>query len=222
MELDNDIRKIYDGIQEFNALIWSETEFINPSDKLTYKGVLVFETDTKGKSVDSTITAENVFKPFSKNTQFEDNIFRRVYMVVSDDVVDTKKYETFKTAMIGNIINNSGLLSGGFDDVESKFDNYWVTQTRPLFVNENNITKAFVDDVEKNKLKNYLKYTPFDKKTRVLTYTTETNASDNSKKSQKTMISSLADTTNRNTDNNRWNSEDGVSAGAYISKVKLN
>jgi hypothetical protein len=124
--------------------------------------------------------------------------------------------------MIGNIINNSGLLSGGFDDVESKFDNYWVTQTRPLFVNENNITKAFVDDVEKNKLKNYLKYTPFDKKTRVLTYTTETNASDNSKKSQKTMISSLADTTNRNTDNNRWNSEDGVSAGAYISKVKLN
>jgi hypothetical protein len=71
-------------------------------------------------------------------------------------------------------------------------------------------------------LKNYLKYTPFDKKTRVLTYTTETNASDNSKKSQKTMISSLADTTNRNTDNNRWNSEDGVSAGAYISKVKLN
>jgi hypothetical protein len=222
MELDNDIRKIYDGIQEFNALIWSETEFINPSDKLTYKGVLVFETDTKGKSVDSTITVENVFKPFSKNTQFEDNIFRRVYMVVSDDVVDTKKYETFKTAMIGNIINNSGLLSGGFDDVESKFDNYWVTQTRPLFVNENNITKAFVDDVEKNKLKNYLKYTPFDKKTRVLTYTTETNASDNSKKSQKTMISSLADTTNRNTDNNRWNSEDGVSAGAYISKVKLN
>jgi hypothetical protein len=222
VELANDIRKIYDGIQEFNTLIWSETEFINPSDKLSYKGVLVFETDTKGKSVDSTITVENVFKPFSKNTQFEDNIFRRVYMVVSDDVVDTKKYETFKTAMIGNIINNSGLLSGGFDDVEAKFDNYWVTQTRPLFVNENNITKAFVDDVEKNKLKNYLKYTPFDKKTRVLTYTTETDGTDNDKKSQKTMISSLADTTNRNTDNNKWNSEDGVSAAAYISKVKLN
>ena len=222
VELANDIRKIYDGIKEFNALIWSETEFINPSDKLAYKGVLVFETDTKGKSVDTTVTVENVFKPFSKNTQFEDNIFRRVYMAVSDDVVDTKKYETFKTAMIGNIINNSGLLSGGFDDVEAKFDNYWITQTRPLFVNENNITKAFIDDVEKNKLKNYLKYTPFDKKTRVLTYTTETDGSDNDKKSQKTMISSLADTTNRNTDNNKWNSEDGVSAGAYISKVKLN
>ena len=222
VELANDIRKVYDGIQEFNTLIWSETEFINPSDKLSYKGVLVFETDTKGKAVDSSITVENVFKPFSKNIQFENNIFRRVYMVVSDDVVDTKKYETFKNTMIGNIINNSGLLSGGFDDVEAKFDNYWVTQTRPLFVNENNITKAFIDDVEKNKLKNYLKYTPFEKKTRVLTYTTGTDGTDDDKKSQKTMISSLAYTTNRNTDNNKWNSEDGVSAGAYISKVKLN
>jgi hypothetical protein len=222
VELDNDIRKIYDGIQEFNILIWEETEFINPSDKLTYKGTLVFETDTKGKSLDSSITIENVFKPFSKNAQFENNIFRRVYMIVSDDVVDTKKYETFKNAMIGNIINNSGLLSGGFDDVEAKFDNYWAIQTRPLFVDENNITKAFIDDVEKNKLKNYLKYTPFDKKTRVFTYTTETDGSDNKIKSQKTMISSLADTTNRNTDNNKWNSNDGVSTGAYISKVKLN
>jgi hypothetical protein len=36
------------------------------------------------------------------------------------------------------------------------------------------------------------------------------------------MISSLSNTTNRNTDNNKWNSEDGVSSGAYISKVKLN
>jgi hypothetical protein len=222
VELANDIRKIYDGIQEFNALIWSETEFTNPSDKLSYKGVLVFETDVNGKSVDSSITVEKVFKPFSKNVQFENDIFRRVYMVVSDDVVDTKKYETFKTAMIGNIINNSGLLSGGFDDVESKFDNYWITQTRPLFLDENNITKAFIDDVEKNKLKNYLKYTPFDKKKREFTYTTQTDGTDNNKQSQKTMISSLADTTNRNTDNNKWNSEDGVSAGAYISKVKLN
>lgn len=221
VELANDIKKIYDGIQEFNALIWSETEFINPSDKLSYKGVLVFETDEKGKSKGAP-TVEDVFVPFSKNTQFEDKIFRRVYMTVSDDVVDTKKYETFKTVMIGNIINNSDLLKGGFDDVEAKFDNYWVTQVRPLFVNENNITKSFVDDVEKNKLKNYLKYTPFDKKTRVLTYTTETDGTDDKKKTQKTMISSLADTTNRNTDNNKWNSEDGVSAGAYISKVKLN
>ena len=221
IELANDIKKISDGIKEFNSLIWSETEFINPSDKLTYKGVLVFETDDKGKSKGAP-TVENVFFPFSKNTQFENEIFRRVYMIVSDDVVDVKKYETFKTAMIGNIINNSGLLSGGFDDVEAKFDNYWITQTRPLFVNENNITKAFIEDVEKNKLKNYIIYTPFDKKDRVLKYSTETNGSDNVKKSQKTMISSLSDTTNRNTDNNKWNSEDGVSAGAYISKIKLN
>ena len=222
VELSNDIRKIYDNIQEFNDLIWSKFNFVNTSDGLTYEGVLVFETDTKGKSVDTTVTVDNIFKPFSKNTQFEDNIFRRVYMIVSDDIVDDKKYETFKTAMIGNIINNPGLLSGGMDDIESKFNSYWITQTKPLFVNENNLTKLFIDEVEKNKLKNYLKYTPFDRKTRVFSYTTETDGSDNIKKSQKTMISSLADTTNRNTDNNKWNSEGGVSAGAYISKVKLN
>jgi hypothetical protein len=221
VELANDIRKISDGIKEFNGLIWSESEFVNPSDGLTYKGILVFETNEKGKSTNGP-TVDDVFFPFSKNTQFENKIFRRVYMIMSDDVVDIKKYETFKTAMIGNIINNNDLLKGGFDDVESKFDNYWITQTRPLFTNENNITKAFIDDVEKNKLKNYIKYTPFDKKDRVFNYSTETNGSDNIKKSQKTMISSLADTTNRNTDNNKWNSEDGVSAGAYISKVKLN
>ena len=221
IELANDVTKIYDGIREFNALIWSETEFVNPSDKLTYNGVLVFETDEKGKSKGAP-TVEDVFFPFSKNIQFENKIFRRVYMIISDDIIDVKKYESFKTAMIGNIINNSGLLSGGFDDIESKFDNYWVTQTRPLFVNENNITKAFIEDVEKNKLKNYIVYTPFDKKNRVFTYTTETDGTDDDKKSQKLMISSLSDTTNRNTDNNKWNSEDGISAGAYISKVKLN
>jgi hypothetical protein len=32
----------------------------------------------------------------------------------------------------------------------------------------------------------------------------------------------LANTTNRNDEKNKWNSEDGVSGGAYISKVKLN
>jgi hypothetical protein len=220
VELRDDIKKIYNGVNEFNTLIWSETEFTNPSDKLTYKGRLVFETDNRGKS--SAVTVEDVFIPFSKNTKFDDKIFRRVYMIVSDDVVDDKKYETFKASMIGNIINNPGLLSGGFDDVESKFDIYWLTQTKPLFVSENDITKSFIDDVEKNKLKNYLKYTPFDKKTREFTYTTESDGTDNEKKSQKTIIASLADTTNRNNDNNKWNSEDGVSGGAYISKVKLN
>jgi len=65
-------------------------------------------------------------------------------------------------------------------------------------------------------------YTPFDKKTREFFYTTLSNATDDKKKSQQTMISSLGDTTNRNTDINKWNSEDGVNSLAYISKVKLN
>ena len=53
-------------------------------------------------------------------------------------------------------------------------------------------------------------------------FTTENTASENNIKSQKNLISSLADTTNRNNEINRWNSDDGVSSDAYISKVKLN
>jgi hypothetical protein len=45
---------------------------------------------------------------------------------------------------------------------------------------------------------------------------------DNVKKTIDNMISSLAETTNRNTKNNTWNSKDGNSPKAYISKVKLN
>jgi hypothetical protein len=48
---------------------------------------------------------------------------------------------------------------------------------RPVFLEENNITKSFIDNLEKTSLKNFLIYTPFDKKERVLKYTTESAAS---------------------------------------------
>jgi hypothetical protein len=220
-ELFTDTNKINNGLKEFNTLITSETEFTSPSDGGVYKGVFVFQVDTKGKAIDAP-TVDDVFIPFSLDSEFDEKSFRRAYMIISDDVIDDKKYEKFKSEMIGNIINNEGLTSGGNIDVESKFDNYWLTQTKPLFVKENNITKEFIEEVEKNKLKDYLNYTPFEKKERVLTYTTESASDDNLIKSVKNMISSLADTTNRNTKNNTWNSEDGVSFEAYISKVKLN
>ena len=31
-------------------------------------------------------------------------------MIVSNDVVDSKKYESFKNALIGNILSNTGLI----------------------------------------------------------------------------------------------------------------
>ena len=82
-------------------------------------------------------------------------------MIISDDIVDSKKYETFKNLMIGNIINNPSILGSGYGDVEKKFDDYWLTLTKPIFENENNITKSFIDEMEKTWLKDFIKYTPF-------------------------------------------------------------
>jgi hypothetical protein len=223
VELIDDVSKIKSGITEFNKVITTPYEFTYPGDSQKYSGILVYTTDTNGKTLpDDSTTIENVFIPFSKNNEMNDNIFKRVYMIISDDILDSKKYESFKTLMIGNIINNPSIIGTGFDDIEKKFDEYWLVKSKPLFENENNITKSFVENIEKTPLKNFIIYTPFDKKSRVFTYTTETNADENRVKSQKTMISSLGDTTNRNTEINKWNSEDGVSSGAYISKVKLN
>ena len=75
---------------------------------------------------------------------------------------DIKKYQTFKTAMIGNIIGNKAIIGDGFDDIEKVFDDYWLTIAKPVFLEENNITKSFIENLEKNDLKNYLIYTPFD------------------------------------------------------------
>ena len=144
-------------------------------------------------------------------------------MIISDDVLDDKKYQTFKNAMIGNILGNKSIIGNGFDDIEKVFDDYWLTIAKPVFLEENNITKSFIDNLEKNKLKNFLVYTPFDgKKTREFTYTTESNAVAANKTSQQNMIKGLGATSNQNTNNNTWNDTNGNSSGAFISKAKLN
>jgi len=222
IEFQDDVNKIESGITEFNKVISSSYEFTYTVDNQKYSGTLVNPVTVNGLSENDATTVENVFIPFSKNNEMQNNSFKRVYMIVSEDIIDSKKYETFKNLMIGNIINNPSILGSGFGDVEKKFDEYWLTVAKPLFENENKITKEFIDSLEKTPLKNFLIYTPFEKKERVFSFTTESNEGSNVTKSQETLISSLADTTNRNNKINRWNSEDGISSGAYISKVKLN
>lgn len=226
IELVNDIKTVQKNIGEFNEAIWSNTKFVYPGNSKAYEGKLVFETSENGISKE--VTVEQVFKPFSTNPKFENNVFRRTYMIVSDDVLDDKKYQTFKTAIIGNIINNKSIIGNGFDDIEKVFDDYWIGIAKPVFLEENNITKSFIENLEKNKLKNFLVYTPFDsKKTREFTYTTENAAVAAVKKSQENMIKGLGFTANQNTNNNTWNDTNGNatganSTGAFISKAKLN
>ena len=220
-ELITDIQKVQTDIIAFNAAIWSKTKFIYPGNSKEYEGELVFETANNG--ISKAVNIESVFNPFSTNPKFASFAFRRAYMIISDDVLDDKKYQTFKNAMIGNILGNKSIIGNGFDDIEKVFDDYWLTIAKPVFLEENNITKSFIDNLEKNKLKNFLVYTPFDgKKTREFTYTTESNAVAANKTSQQNMIKGLGATSNQNTNNNTWNDTNGNSSGAFISKAKLN
>ena len=221
-ELVDDVKKIQKNIAEFNEAIWSNTKFTYNATE--YEGKLVFQTLENGVSKE--VTVEQVFLPFSTNPSFSNNVenypFRREYMIMSEDVLDEKKYETFKKALIGNIIGNASIIGKGADNIEAVFDAYWQQIAKPVFLSENNITKAFIENMEKTKLKNFLVYTPFDKKERVFTYTIENAAVAQVKTSQQNMIKGLGATTNQNTNNNTWNDTTGNSTGAYISKAKLN
>jgi hypothetical protein len=224
LELKQDAIKIQQDIESFNLIIQSKRKFIYPVTSTSYEGTLVFKTEN-GKS--NEVSVQKVFLPFSTNPLFKDNVsdypFRRVYMTISDDVLDDKKYETFKQQMIGNVLGNQALLGDGSVDIEAIFDTYWIRTARPVFLEENNITKSFIESLEKNDLKDYLIYTPFDvNKQRNFTFTNVNTANDADKKSQENMIKGLANTTNQNTNVLTWNDTNGNTALAYISKVKLN
>jgi hypothetical protein len=217
VELTDDASKIQQDIKAFNLVIQNNRKFTYQG--ISYEGTLVFES-INGKS--NEVKVQDVFLPFSTNALFDNNIFRRVYMIISDDVTDEKKYETFKQQLIGDILGNQALLSNGSVDIESIFDTYWIRTARPVFIEENNITKSFIENLEKNDLKDYLIYTPFDTlKERRLTFTTENTAGAPEIKLQENMIKGLANTTNQNTNILTWNDPSGNST-ALISKAKLN
>jgi hypothetical protein len=211
IEMANDILKIKNGIVEFNGLTTDETKFTFNGKE--YSGKLIFPpTETKLPN------DQKVFVPFNSD-DFIDVSFRRVYMILSDDVIDDKKYETFKNAMIGNIINNQGLIGNGESGtvLSEDFDKYWKGTAKPKFENENNTTKEFINYMKTQKLQNFLKFTPYTfKKKRLFDYTTENANTDG----QIALIKGLGDTENQNTNKATW--DDEISNEVFISKAKFN
>jgi hypothetical protein len=206
-ELINDIKKIGENISAFNLA--TETQISFPYDGETYTGELVFPND------EIKIKTKDVFIPFQE-TVFEDKSLRRVYMLMSNDVTDSKKYETFRNNLIGNILINTALVGDNGKNLLEAFNNYWDVQTKPNFVRENNITKELIDKKEKGDLVRFLKFDPYTKgKKRVFTYTTENADSDN----QITLIKGLGQVGNLNTDAKTWN--DQILPSTWVSKTKL-
>jgi hypothetical protein len=218
--LIGDINKIQIGLKDFDDICATGNTFTYGTT--TYTGYLLYGDVAKGAENDYNSLMKNVFNPFSNGTLFDNDSFKREYMILSDDVVDVKKYETFKNAIIGNIINDKNNIDNSSVGVgiSALFDNYWVKIARPLFISENNITNAYLDSMERDstKLKNFMKFTPYTSKNRVLSYTIGVSANKNN---QAQLIQSLGATTNINSSTGTWNDLLGGSI-AYISKVKLN
>jgi len=211
IELANDILAIKSGITEFNKITNGNVPFTFGGT--SYTGTLVFPPNYKLPE------GQKVFIPFSNFSNFIDVPFRRVYMIISDDVVDTKKYETFRNAMISNIISNQGIIGSAENgnNLTARFNEYWVNVAKPAFVNENDITKEFIKHMQTQTLQNFLKFTPYTlKKKRLFTYTTENANTDG----QIALIKGLGATENQNTNNKTWNDE--VSSEVFISKAKFN
>jgi outer membrane protein OmpA-like peptidoglycan-associated protein len=216
-EMYTDIDTIANDVLTFTEITSEETSF--NVDGQTYSGILVFPTE-QGKYVN--LKTDSVFNPFSLKPEFEDVSFRKTYMIVSNDIVDDKKYENFKQQIIGNIINNKDITKGGRDDISFIFDEYWKDKAKPLFVEENMLTKQFIENMEKTELKNFLNYSPFPKKKRVCDYTNESSLSEEIKGIQKKLIKSLNFTTNINTNVKTWNDNIENSNNAFVSKAKFN
>jgi hypothetical protein len=145
----------------------------------------------------------------------QDYAFRRMYMILSPEILDDKRYQTFKDAMINNIINNKDILDNGSQDVSAQFDAYWIGVAKPQFANENAVTTAFLENLEKNKLQNFIKYTPFPSKKRLFTFEKSTSPT----ASQTEVITGLGRVL-ANSEKKTWNNED--KASSYVSKLKLN
>jgi len=209
-ELIDDLKKVQSGLTAFNLVSLAPNNFVYQGTN--YTGKLLYSSDQQREM------QNQVFFPFSTNIEFVKYLsFRRMYMLLSQEL-KSENYETFKNALIGNIINNDALLGRGSRNISQDFDQYWKIQTKPIFDQEDAITTAFLDEMEKSKLKDFINYTPFPSKPRIFDYTQNVNPAG----LQKKLIQNLGASTNASTNKKTWNDQISGSPPAYQSKVKLN
>jgi hypothetical protein len=214
-ELNDDIKKIQKDLDDFYFVVTTATTFnFGPNDLV---GNLIWGESSE--STDSKKLLPKVFIPFSSSYLMQDQdylSFRRAYMILSDDVLDDKKYQTFKTALIGNIINNDSFKTSGELNLDTEFDFWWKQIAKPTFKEENDITNEFFNKLERENLKNFLKYTPtLSKSERVFDFVISQSPSNEQKK----LITSLNAQTDNISSQSKWNEKQG---SVYISKAKLN
>jgi hypothetical protein len=208
-ELDADLNIIVSALTAFETAIESNYE-ANISGK-SYIGFLV--TNSGGEA---TVKAD-VFEPFTDDDDFwnsESN--RRQYFILSQQIIDENRYNTFKNSIIGNLRDNTAVLGNvTFQQVEATFDNYWKGVARPAYQLENAATDAFLSDFQVNVLRKYLNFTQVNlNKERVFTYETLLQPVPD----QVLLVKSLGNKNNIDTNVSSWTTTLG---NAIIGKAQL-
>jgi hypothetical protein len=164
---------------------------------------------------------EEPFTSVSKNTLFDNVNFSNQYIILNQDIIDDKKYENFKTQMIGSILANPALFDNGNPKLSEEFDAYWKLTAAPAFKEENAAALDFMNHMERTELKNYLNYTEIDKTQEIkVFYSNVPSIIQNLYKTERTnYIKSLGNTDNSTTNPKTFNDSIG---GIYITKIKLN
>lgn len=209
--LNSDLAKIATNLSEYKTLITNTTDFQGPNKK--YSSSVIYEG--------SSLVAE-IFKPISDKPEFLDTNFKLMYSTLNQYVVDVVKYLDFKKALIGSIENNDNVIGKGasYKYLAAKTDYFWIIKTKPVFNDENKLGTLFLEQLERNQLKDFINYTPYPSRKRVFEYTTAQLESDPTYTIRKNYISYLGATTNDpKYPNNTWNDLD---AGAYRPKINFN
>ena len=173
------------------------------------------------ESGQNSVPENDTYRALGTNPLFLNQNIRRQYTILSTDVIDNKKYETFKNEMIGNILSNSSLLEDVNKDLEKEFDAYWKVRTKPEFEKQNKVALEFLNYMETNQLQNFIKFVEVDKsKIREMTFTNTpgNTTEDNLMDKRKTLINSLI-LPGTNTNNQTFNDSQGP---IVITKTKFN
>ena len=208
-ELIEDIRIVASALTEFNNTI--ENQYTANVSGKVYTGY--FTTDLP----DQDAVKSQVFEPFTDDTFWDTEANRRQYFILSQQILDENRYNSFKESIIGNLRDNQGVLGNvTFTQVEQTFDNYWKGVARPAYLSENAATSTFLTDFSTNALRNYLNFTPFNlNKERVFTYETILQPP----AEQVQLIKNLGNKNNIDTNTTSWTTS--VGANVIIGKAQL-
>jgi hypothetical protein len=208
-ELIQDIQIVASALTRFNDVI--ETKYEAQVSGIVYEGY--FTTDQP----DQAQVKSQVFEPFTENTFWDAEANRRQYFILSQQILDENRYNSFRNAIIGNLRDNAGVLGNvTFVQLEQSFDNYWKGVARPAYLEENAATNTFLTEFQTNALREFLNFTPFNlNKERVFTY--ETVLQPLSEQIQ--LIKNLGNKNNINSETSSWTTSLG--SNVIIGKAQL-